>query len=764
MDLEKFLEKSSSIFCSGCGKKIKESNFKFCLGCENIYDISCSIKHKDENNNPNFNESSMNDFCFEHKENFITKCRYCDLLFCKNCDPTFHINNMHPKQQISQALLSNKDFNIIKTTFEKQKTIFEKIKEINNNFINSLENDIKIKETIINNYQYGKSKNINSIENLKNLYIKNDEKYEKEIQKYFNKIDKKENYSNYEEIFVNEIILPFIYSLMINENKTLNEKLLNIMKSQFNDLCMKNKVNNNNNNNSVENNKIENNNELLNKRNEQQNLEINNNNKDDLNIDNNEDNYENNTLIRPIMVPTFANAENISSSNKNMSNEEILITIKNNSKENKVIEQDESSGLKSSSKERKKRGKQKKSESKEKLKSEEENSENTDEDRNFICNMILLESGNFAISNEGYIGIYNLKKIKDSDNKDIDRNKYLIQKIPLHKITGGKMISHISEFPDKTLLCSVYAEIIRIKLINQDKDHEIIGKIKLNEEEITRKMISLGNSLLVILSDINNDCFIKIYNKNDEPKMIIQNRFLNIDNILNSKNNISDNLIEIDSSFININNNLNDMDIIWQTLFALKEDNDISNYHEFIATSNAENVKGRDLLVFFGIKKDVNNNNFNIIKIKEINQLSCSVESNSICQLNDQYLCIGLSDFNRKKQTGGFAIIDIKKREFVKKIKGDNISSIYYDKEKSLIISSMEILKKRCFVTRIYKVINNEENEENKKIEFKCIDTHTNRYNNIIISIYKIPNDSKDDNIFITSSYECELETIKTSI
>ena len=378
--------------------------------------------------------------------------------------------------------------------------------------------------------------------------------------------------------------------------------------------------------------------------------------------------------------------------------------------------------------------------------------------------MILLESGNFAISNEGYVEIYNLKKIKESDNKEIDTNKYLIQKIPLHKITGGKMISHIFEFPDKTLLCSVYAEIIRIKLINQDKDHEIIGKIKLNEEEITRKMISLGNSLLVILSDINNDCFIKIYNKNDEPKMIIQNKFLNIDNILNSKNNISDNLIEIDSSFININNNLNDMDIIWQTLFALKEDNDISNYHEFIATSNAENVKGRDLLVFFGIKKDVNNNNFNIIKIKEINQLSCSVESNSICQLNDQYLCIGLSDFNRKKQTGGFAIIDIKKREFVKKIKGDNISSIYYDKEKSLIISSMEILKKRCFVTRIYKVINNEENEENKKIEFKCIDTHTNRYNNIIISIYKIPNDSKDDNIFITSSYECELETIKTSI
>ena len=73
----------------------------------------------------------------------------------------------------------------------------------------------------------------------------------------------------------------------------------------------------------------------------------------------------------------------------------------------------------------------------------------------------------------------------------------------------------------------------------------------------------------------------------------------------------------------------------------------------------------------------------------------------------------------------------------------------------------MEILKKRCFVTRIYKVINNEKNEENKKIEFKCIDTHTNRYNNIIISIYKIPSDSKDDNTFITSSCECELETIK---
>jgi hypothetical protein len=196
------------------------------------------------------------------------------------------------------------------------------------------------------------------------------------------------------------------------------------------------------------------------------------------------------------MVPTFANADNISSSNKNISNKETLISIKNNSKENKVIEQDESSGLKSPSKERKKRGRPKKSESKEKIKSEKENSENTSEDRNFICNMILLESGNFAISNEGYIEIYDLKKIEDFDNKDIDRNKFLIQEIPLHKITGGKLISHIFQFPDKTLLCSVYSEIIRIKLKNQDKDHEIIGKIKLDDEEITRKMISLGNSLL----------------------------------------------------------------------------------------------------------------------------------------------------------------------------------------------------------------------------------------------------------------------------
>ena len=103
-----------------------------------------------------------------------------------------------------------------------------------------------------------------------------------------------------------------------------------------------------------------------------------------------------------------------------------------------------------------------------------------------------------------------------------------------------------------------------------------------------------------------------------------------------------------------------------------------------------------------------------------------------------------------KKQTGGFAIIDVNKREFIKKIKGDNISSIYYDKEKSLIISSMEVLQKGTFVTKIYKVIISEENEENRKIEFKNIGKYINKYNKIIISIYKIPNLSNEDYIIVT--------------
>ena len=65
--------------------------------------------------------------------------------------------------------------------------------------------------------------------------------------------------------------------------------------------------------------------------------------------------------------------------------------------------------------------------------------------------------------------------------------------------------------------------------------------------------------------------------------------------------------------------------------------------------------------MFFGIRKN-DIDEYYVDKIKEIEGLSCSIEADSICQINDKYLCIGLQKQDVKKNISGFAFIDIYKR------------------------------------------------------------------------------------------------------
>ena len=81
---------------------------------------------------------------------------------------------------------------------------------------------------------------------------------------------------------------------------------------------------------------------------------------------------------------------------------------------------------------------------------------------------------------------------------------------------------------------------------------------------------------------------------------------------------------------------------------------------------------------------------------KEINKISCSAETDSICQINEKYLCIGLQDYDLQEQQSGFALVNIITGK-VDVIKDDQINCIYYDKENSLLMASMEIIKKRNF-------------------------------------------------------------------
>ena len=369
--------------------------------------------------------------------------------------------------------------------------------------------------------------------------------------------------------------------------------------------------------------------------------------------------------------------------------------------------------------------------------------------------MIRLRSGNFAISNKNKIEIYDFSKlnyeneIKVFDNKLIKKNECLIQEIYPEKENKYKNVNYVFEFKDGILLCSAFSKIIIVKLTNNDTEHEVIGHINLRESELTRKIISLKEDYLILLNEHYKNCNIKLIKISKKNHQTI----------------IHDNNIEIIKSY--------DFDILdeistelFVSIFEIKNDklkkNDDNIYlYEFIATSNATYKLGKDIVIFYGIKND------KIKKIKVISGISCSVEPESICQLNDNIICIGLQKYKKKtqEQVNGFALIDIYKRELHNIIRDHDVSSLYYYKQNNLLLASTEILGKGIdyFSTNIYKIIENKDDKGNNIIELKKAYEYKNITKNIVISINKVLYPCKGF-IFVTCSDLCDLEVVKTDL
>ena len=760
--IQDFLEKSSLI-CYECKKVITDSNFLFCKNCNNIIDTNCEKYHLNNNNHINlelFNKKNLLNCCKEDKLPLIFRCMNCNESLCNLCDLNSHIKKGHSLKQISEFSLNQKELDNINDNFNKQKNILEKIKDIYNTFIKNLENDIIIKQKIINSFQDNEA-DYCSIINLKNLFINNNEKYENILTN----ILKEENNINSNDInidkFIDIILLPFYYSLMINKNEKLNEDLISNISNKINNIK-----------------KVK---------------------------------EENNELS------LFSNLNDLNKLNFN--NQQ----IKQNKKDNNKNQKRKSPSIKKS------KEKKNKSDSElEKEKKKNKSSNKTEQNNNFVNNMIALHSGNFAISIQRRIEIYNFKKLNYKqkqnvfDNDLIKKSQCLLQKIYFDKGSKGKFISYIFQFVDETLLCPIYSKIIRIKLTNEDKNYEIIGCINLEFLELSRKIISLGDSMLIILSEKGDDCKIKIYSKqsdnldnnninnyniinnefnsicqtfgifnndnnnnnkqnnpviNKEKDNIIINNDINKENIIqnnNNNNNLVDEIKE-DSDFKMLLDNINDQNKLWVSMYEIKKSNNNElinkeNYlYEFIATSNAEFASGQDKIIFYGIKKVFGKYITNITK--EITGISCSCEANTICQLNNKYLCIGLQNYGKDNQKNGFALIDIYKKELYKIIQGDNpISCLCFIKEKQLLFAVMENIEEGFFLTKAYKLVINKEKDKEKDlfdINLNNIYQHRNKQNDVITTIntIKIKDNINNKNIiFVTSSQSSHLEIVNEEI
>ena len=177
IDLREFLERSAHIKCFSCQRKILDDKISYCKDCKMIIDESCIKYHQKLEHDIKLNEKMYN-ICFEHGNQYLFRCMNCNKSLCYKCDLMYHNDNNHRLEQLTKFSFNQNELNKIRESFEKQKKYFEKIKDAYNNLMQSLENDIQIKERLINNYMSFKL-DYNSYLNLKKLTIKNNEKYEK---------------------------------------------------------------------------------------------------------------------------------------------------------------------------------------------------------------------------------------------------------------------------------------------------------------------------------------------------------------------------------------------------------------------------------------------------------------------------------------------------------------------------------------------------------------------------------------------------------
>jgi hypothetical protein len=195
-----------------------------------------------------------------------------------------------------------------------------------------------------------------------------------------------------------------------------------------------------------------------------------------------------------------------------------------------------------------------------------------------------------------------------------------------------------------------------------------------------------------------------------------------------------------------------------------------------LATSNKVYNLGDNRIEFYGVQK-MDNDKLYFSKIKVINNISCSIHVNSICQFKDKYLCIGLQNHNLKGQISGFALIDIYNRDICRIIRDQEISCLYFNLESNLLIASMEVrdIKNNYFMTKIYKITKNVGDKGDEEIDLKNIYQFKSGHNDTISSVYQLKtffyNDNNTDienineNLFyVTSSYDSSLEIIKTNI
>ena len=659
-DIKEYLENCSNqnntLLCSNCHKKFSQTDIiLFCLRCKKLFDNKCFEVTKCHNKEHKKVETNYNTYCdkilcFLHNKTFIKYCKQCKISFCNNCNIKNHENHeiiniyLKLKQKNELAHLQNK-MKILEDTFNK-------LKKLVNEYLEENENKIKLQKLILKNYENNKF-NGNSLENLNNLNLIMNNFYKEKLDALFNKRD------NFEDI-----CLGIYYFYLMCKKDINNEDKIKLNKIQ-NDLKDASKI------------KDKKEFKIIN-RNENINL---------LRKNFIEENGKGDINNRNILKLNFANINESKQKKRNNNNINENDEINsNNIKPNEPINKKSDSFLQL----------------------EKGNSLNsiikTIIEKSKILSVTSLSTGNLALGfMNGYIKIYNGNYICLKNNKS-EQDKSLILTIDKFK---GRRISYIYELKNNTLLCCTFSKIHHIKLINNDKNYYYLGLIKLSKYEVPKKIIELGNDLIVSLGEknyrdenrIHNKCIIKIFSKlNINSKNSEANSFLSDYDSIGSSNNSSsewENLFsnEEDEPMENkeevlmedkdikiYKKNKNYDNLYFCSIYGtkiVKSKEDI-NIYEFILTSNKIFNEGENCVIFYGVMKNFQRHGYIFFIEKKIENLSCSKMVNSICKLSTKNIGIALQKYEQN-DNNGIAIIDINTKELIKVINGFSIGIIYRD-------------------------------------------------------------------------------------
>ena len=797
----------NKMICSNCYKSLKENYFFFyCNDCKIFFCNICYQKNIfHEHQIIKRNITNFWNKCIKHDILYKKYCRTCAISLCVNCDLNLHKGHTIIKIEQKNKIEKEK----IKQNLELQKNYLIKVKNMIYNCIEQMESELEYKNLILKNY-LNNSDNGNSVENLKYIYF--------QINQHFKgKIDNIDN-ENHSNSFKDKLLSLHYYNKMINskqndeidikntfineqlyqrviDHRDINNDLVDIVKIEKDGNCfyraisyflfnhqeahskIRNKISekaqqdykdNSHNFNLVENSNL-NENQYINERISIAqilfNINIaayrpgNNNNLTFYKFYNDDNNYK-----RDLLILIFIDDCHFQLAYYN-GNKEVEGIKKEKSEEKEKI--NENIGIKKLKKEIENKNIKKEKNTlntpkKNKNIPHENISSNilTNDSKitisselNVIICMIRLSSGNLALGlSNGRIKIYDLNEICNNISKNEDEEER--DSILTIEKFKGKRISYLYELKNKTLLCGTYSKIHHLLLKNNDRDFEYLGSIDISKRELPKKIIELGNDLIVSLGEkiFKNEnikrvkCFLKIFNKvTSSQKQSEDNSFclfsdnesinsghsslseewesVYSSNTEDSFKNMKEKNFIIDSHIKLYKNNKNLDGLFRCSIFPLDIDNkqNNGNIYEFIATSNSIFYSGENTVQIFGVLRNQIRHGYTFFIDKTLNDLPCSRFVESIAKLDKNYIGIGLQKTN--DNINGIAVLDINKKEIVNIIEGLSIGllnkSIF--NPKYIIFTTNETKDyRKCNEIRLYNK-NNLLNDSLSKIKDKPI-------------------------------------------